>query len=88
MVLRSCLLSVMGTGRIGEGSKESWNSTTKVLRTWFSTAIKVLVVLDGLIDVFQGRAIRGVLEKHYIGKNLEFEVNLCESTFQTFVGKN
>jgi len=44
--------------------------TSKVLRAWFSTEMGELGVADRFIDVFQGRAPRTVLAKHYTGKGL------------------
>jgi integrase len=45
--------------------------TSKVLRAWFSTEMGELGVADRFIDVFQGRAPRSVLAKHYTGTGLE-----------------
>jgi integrase len=45
--------------------------TSKVLRPWFSTEMGELGVPDRFVDVFQGRAPRSVLAKHYTGKGLE-----------------
>ena len=45
--------------------------TSKVLRAWFSTEMGELGVADRFIDIFQGRAPRSVLAKHYTGKNLQ-----------------
>ena len=44
--------------------------TFKVLRAWFSTELGELGVADRFIDIFQGRAPRSVLAKHYTGKRL------------------
>ncbi len=44
--------------------------TSKVLRAWFSTEMGELGVADRFVDVFQGRAPRSVLAKHYTGKGL------------------
>jgi len=44
--------------------------TSKVLRAWFSTEMGELGVPDRFIDIFQGRAPRSVLAKHYTGKRL------------------
>jgi len=41
-----------------------------VLRAWFSTEMGELGVADSFIDIFQGRAPRAVLAKHYTGKGL------------------
>jgi integrase len=45
--------------------------TAQVLRSWFSTEMGELSVPDRYVDVFQGRAPRSVLAKHYTGKGLE-----------------
>jgi intergrase/recombinase len=44
--------------------------TSKVLRAWFSTEMGEPDVADRFIDIFQGRAPRTVLAKHYTGKGL------------------
>ena len=46
------------------------NVTSKILRAWFSTEMGELGVPDRFVDVFQGRAPRSVLAKHYTGKRL------------------
>ena len=45
--------------------------TSKILRAWFSTEMGELGVPDRFVDIFQGRAPRSVLAKHYTGKRLE-----------------
>jgi len=45
--------------------------TPQVLRKWHSTMLGELMVPDRFVDVFQGRAPRSVLAKHYTGKGLE-----------------
>jgi integrase len=45
--------------------------TSKVFRAWFSTEMEELGTPDRFIDIFQGRAPRSVLAKHYAGKGLE-----------------
>lgn len=45
--------------------------TPQVLRIWFSTEMGELGVPDRYVDIFQGRAPRSVLAKHYTGKELE-----------------
>ena len=45
--------------------------TSQVLRKWHSTMLGELMVPDRFVDVFQGRAPRSVLAKHYTGKGLE-----------------
>jgi len=44
--------------------------TSKILRAWSSTEMGELGVPDRFVDVFQGRAPRSVLAKHYTGKGL------------------
>ena len=46
-------------------------NTSKILRAWFSTEMGELGVPDRFVDIFQGRAPRSVLAKHYTGKGLE-----------------
>jgi intergrase/recombinase len=41
-----------------------------VLRAWFSPEMGELGTPDRFIDIFQGRAPRSVLAKHYTGKRL------------------
>lgn len=43
----------------------------QILRKWHSTMLGELMVPDRFVDVFQGRAPRSVLAKHYTGKGLE-----------------
>jgi len=45
--------------------------TPQVLRKWHSTELGELMVPDRFVDVFQGRAPKNVLAKHYTGKGLE-----------------
>jgi integrase len=45
--------------------------TSKILRAWFSTEMGELGCPDRFVDIFQGRAPRSVLAKHYTGKGLE-----------------
>ena len=45
--------------------------TAQVLRKWHSTMLGELMVPDRFVDVFQGRAPKSVLAKHYTGKGLE-----------------
>jgi hypothetical protein len=45
--------------------------TPHVLRKWQSTELGEMMVPDRFVDVFQGRAPRSVLAKHYTGKGLE-----------------
>ena len=55
-----------------EASKSAGVSiTSKVLRAWFSTEMGELGIPDRFIDIFQGRAPRSVLAKHYTGRNLQ-----------------
>ena len=44
--------------------------TPQVLRRWHSTMLGELMVPDRFVDVFQGRAPRSVLARHYTGKGL------------------
>jgi len=44
--------------------------TPKILRKWFSTEMGEQLIPDRFIDIFQGRAPRSVLAKHYTGKEL------------------
>jgi site-specific recombinase XerD len=43
----------------------------KILRVWFATELGELNVPDRFVDIFQGRAPRTVLAKHYTAKNIE-----------------
>jgi len=43
----------------------------QVLRKWHSTVLGELMVPDRFVDVFQGRAPRSVLAKHYTGNGLK-----------------
>ncbi|RLI67335.1 MAG: hypothetical protein DRP02_14615 [Candidatus Gerdarchaeota archaeon] len=45
--------------------------TPQVLRKWHSTMLGELMVPDRYVDIFQGRAPKNVLAKHYTGKGLE-----------------
>jgi integrase len=45
--------------------------TSKILRAWFSTEMGELGTPDRFVDIFQGRAPRSVLAKHYTGQGLE-----------------
>jgi len=45
--------------------------SAKVFRAWFSSEMGELGVPDRYVDVFQGRAPRSVLAKHYTGKGLK-----------------
>ena len=45
--------------------------TPQVLRVWFATEMGERLVPDRYIDIFQGRAPRSVLAKHYTGKDFE-----------------
>lgn len=52
--------------------REIWRRaglTSKQLRVWFSTEMGELGVPDRYVYVFQGRAPRSVLAKHYTGKD-------------------
>jgi len=45
--------------------------TAQILRKWHSTELGELGVPDRYVDVFQGRAPKSVIAKHYTGKELE-----------------
>lgn len=45
--------------------------TPQVLRKWHSTMLGELMVPDRYVDIFQGRAPRNVLARHYTGKGLQ-----------------
>jgi integrase len=68
--------------RIGHGDpfNKIWQKASKaaeikilpqILRKWHSTELGELMVPDRFVDVFQGRAPRTVIAKHYTGKGLE-----------------
>ena len=44
--------------------------TPQVLRKWFATEMGERLIPDRFIDIFQGRAPRSVLAKHYTGKGV------------------
>ncbi len=52
--------------------------TPQVLRKWHATELGELMVPDRFVDVFQGRAPRSVLAKHYTGKGLELLKRIYE----------
>jgi len=52
--------------------------TSKVLRAWFSTEMGEPGVTDSFVDVFQDRAPRIVLAKHYTCKELHLLKRICE----------
>ena len=54
--------------RASEGAETK--ITPQILRAWFATELGELGVPDRYVDVFQGRAPRNVLAKHYTGKGL------------------
>jgi len=45
--------------------------TAQALRKWHSSRLGELMVPDRYVDIFQGRAPRSVLAKHYTGNGLE-----------------
>jgi integrase len=45
--------------------------TAKILRKWVSTELGELGVPDRFVDIFQGRAPRTVIAKHYTAKGIE-----------------
>ena len=51
----------------------------QILRKWHSTMLGELGVPDRFVDIFQGRAPRSVLAKHYTGKDLERLKRLYEN---------
>ena len=64
-----------------------WKNTTKaaefkitpqVLRKWHSTELGELMVPDRYVDIFQGRAPRSVLSKHYTAKGSEILKRIYE----------
>jgi len=52
--------------------------TPQVLKKCHSTELGELLVPDRFIDVFQGRAPRTVLAKHYTGKGLDWSRRIYE----------
>ena len=44
--------------------------TAQILRVWFATEMGESLIPNRFVDVFQGRAPRTVLAKHYTGKRL------------------
>lgn len=47
------------------------NITAQVLRVWFASEMGERLIPDRYVDIFQGRAPRSVLAKHYTGKGLQ-----------------
>ncbi len=47
------------------------NITAQRLRFWFATEMGEKLIPDRFIDIFQGRAPRSVIAKHYTGKGLD-----------------
>jgi len=45
--------------------------TPQILRVWFATYMGEKLIPDRYVDIFQGRAPRSVLAKHYTGKGLK-----------------
>ena len=45
--------------------------TPQILRVWFATEMGERLIPDRFVDIFQGRAPRSVLAKHYTGKGLK-----------------
>jgi intergrase/recombinase len=45
--------------------------TPQVLRVWFSMEMGEQSIPDRFVDIFQGRAPRSVLAKHYTSKGIE-----------------
>jgi integrase len=52
---------------------------SQILRKWHSTMLGELGVPDRYVDIFQGRAPRTVLAKHYTGKDLEMLRRIYEN---------
>jgi intergrase/recombinase len=52
--------------------------TPQVLRKWHATTLGELMVPDRFVDVFQGRAPKSVLAKHYTGKGLKILTRLYQ----------
>ncbi len=60
--------------------RKIWNNASKaakvkitpqILRIWFATEMGERLIPDRYIDIFQGRAPRSVLAKHYTGKGVQ-----------------
>jgi hypothetical protein len=47
------------------------NITAQVLRVWLASEMVERLITDWYVDIFQGRAPRSVLAKHYTGKGLQ-----------------
>jgi len=45
--------------------------TPQILRVWFSMEMGEQSIPDRFVDIFQGRAPRSVLAKHYTAKGVE-----------------
>ena len=45
--------------------------TPQVLRAWFATVMGEKLIPDRFVDIFQGRAPRSILAKHYTGKGMQ-----------------
>ena len=52
--------------------------SSQVMRKWNSSILGELMVPDRYVDIFQGRAPRSVLAKHYTGKG----INLLKRVYE------
>jgi len=52
----------------------------RILRKWHSTELGELMVPDRFVDVFQGRAPKTVIAKHYTRKGLEMLKRIHDKT--------
>jgi len=48
------------------------NITPQILRVWFSNEMRIRGIDSSYVDIFQGRAPRSVIEKHYTPRAMEF----------------
>jgi len=89
MALKLFVISDRQWRRIWLSASEAANAriTSKVLRAWFSTELGELGVPDRFVDVFQGRAPRSILAKHYTGKGLERLKRIYEKANLRIFGK-
>jgi integrase len=55
--------------------------TPQVMRKWHSSTLGELMVPDRYVDIFQGRAPRSVLAKHYTGKGLDLLKRVYVKTY-------
>ena len=64
-------LHIAVCGKASSARGAGFTITLLVLRKWHSTIPGELMVPDRFVDIFQGRAPRNVLAKHYTGKGLK-----------------